>query len=137
MIFPNINVKQDVNQNLNNLKEIAWDFELDSPIIYKNDFVTVTGLDALKVWVYKTLKTRRYKHITYSNSYGVSLNNLIGRMYDTNLERDIKKEITEALLINEYIDRVNILNLSLDGTNLSIDLKIDTKEGELEVSVDV
>lgn len=137
MIFPNINVKEDVKQNLNNLKEIAWDFILDEPIVKNNDFVIVTGIDALKVWVYKTLKTRRYRHITYSNSYGVSLNNLIGRMYDKNLEREIKKEIIDALLVNEYIDRVNILNLSLDGTKLSIDLKIDTKRGELEVSVNV
>lgn len=137
MIFPNIKAKPLTKINLDNLKEIAWDFESDTPIIHNNDFVMAAGIEALRVWVYKTLKTQRYRYITYSNSYGVTLNDLIGKMYDTNVEREIKKEITEALLVNEYIDRVNILNLLLDGNKLNIDLKISTRDGYVEVSVDV
>lgn len=137
MIFPNIKVKKQDNVNLNNLREIAWDFVRDEPVVKNNDFVIVTGIDALRVWAYKTLKTRRYRYITYSNSYGVYLNTFIGKIYDPIVERQIKKEISDALLVNKYIDRVNILRLSLDGTKFSVELDITTKDGQLEVSVDV
>ena len=41
-------------------KEVAWDFEKDTPIIQNGDFKIVEGNDAIKVWTYKALLTPRY-----------------------------------------------------------------------------
>lgn len=137
MIFPNIKANKYDDILLDNLKEIAWDFDLDAPVIYNNDFVIVSGLDALKVWVYKTIKTTRFKYLIYSNAYGTSVKNLIGKVFNKELERQLKREIIDALLINKYIDRVNILKLNLIDTTLNIELEITSKNQVLEVEISV
>ena len=47
-------------------REIAWDFEKDTPIIQNGDFKIVEGNNAIKVWAYKALLTPRYNHSIYS-----------------------------------------------------------------------
>ena len=66
MIFPNIKAKETDKLELNSLKEIGWDFEKDEPLFKDNNFVVVEGIEALKVWVYKTIKTTRFKYLIYS-----------------------------------------------------------------------
>lgn len=136
MIFPNIKANKYDDILLDNLKEIAWDFDLDAPVIYNNDFVIVSGLDALKVWVYKTIRTTRFKYLIYGNAYGTSVKNLIGKVFNKDLERQLRKEIIDALLINKYIDKVNISKLNFD-TNLNIELEITSKNQVLEVDISV
>lgn len=137
MIFPNIKSNVEDIINLDNLKEIGWDFDLDSPIINNNDFVIVSGLEALKVWVYKTIKTTRFKYLVYSNAYGTSIKNSIGKVLTKSVEMELRKEIIDALLINKYIDRVNILTLNLIDTTLNIELEITVKNQVLEVDISV
>ena len=63
------------------LKEYAWDFEQDKFRYDGNgNHIIVTGQEALKVWIYKALKTERYEHEAYSWSYGVELKPFIGKV---------------------------------------------------------
>ena len=68
------------------LKEFAWNFDKDT-FIYKNDgtIQTVKENEALKVWIYKALKTERYRFEAYlhgiynlESNYGVELEKYIG-----------------------------------------------------------
>ena len=127
MIFPNIKAKETDKLELNSLKEIGWDFEKDGPILKNNEFLIVEGIEALKVWVYKTIKTTRFKYLVYSNAYGTSIKNFIGKVFIEKVKRDFKKEVVEALLINNYIESVSIIEYKLDYNKLFLSLKIETK----------
>ena len=67
--------------NLPELQDLAWDFNRDT-FVHDNDgrLKTVTGNEALKVWIYKALKTERYRYMAYlhgdynaEGNYGVEL----------------------------------------------------------------
>ena len=127
MIFPNIKAKETDKLELNSLKEIGWDFEKDNPIIKNNEFLIVEGIEALKVWIYKTIKTTRFKYLIYSNAYGTSVKSFIGKVFTERVKNDFKKEIIEALLINNYIESVSVIEYKLDYNELFLSLKIETK----------
>ena len=68
-LFPFISNNVDevkVNNNFPLYREIAWDFEKDTPVIQNGDFKIVEGNNAIKVWVYKALLTPRYNYSIYS-----------------------------------------------------------------------
>ena len=43
-------------------REVAWDFKNNIPVVEKGDFKIVTGKEAIKTWIYKTLKTERFRY---------------------------------------------------------------------------
>lgn len=117
-------------------KEIAWDFENNTPIIVNNEFLFVEGAEAIKVWIYKALLTERFKYEIYSWDYGSEINTLINKGFTKALiTSEVERFISEALLINEYILRVNSVSVSLSSDTLSVDISINTIYGEVEMSV--
>ena len=138
-LFPFLSNNVDevkVNNNFPLYKEVAWDFEKDTPIIQNGDFKIVEGNNAIKVWVYKALLTPRYNYSIYSWDYGSELMDLIGKAYTPSLTKEeAKRYIKEALLINPYILEVTVLDTSFNNGVLSADIKIVTIYGESEVTI--
>ena len=94
------------------LKEYAWDFTNDR--FLKNadgQHIIVTETEALKVWIYKTLKTERFRYVAYHDSYGIELEKYIGQNNIKNVGEMIKADIKEGLLVNPYI--VSIDNMTI------------------------
>lgn len=119
-------------------KEVAWDFERNIPLIEKGDFKIVEGNEAIKTWVFKTMKTERFRYLIYSWHYGSELQSLIGRSYTPNLTKaESIRYIKEALLINPYIRNVSNVEVTFDSGTLTINGKLETIYGETEVSVNV
>ncbi|MCH7253734.1 DUF2634 domain-containing protein, partial [Clostridioides difficile] len=117
-------------------REVAWNFEKDKPILENGDFKIVEGNEAIKVWVYKCIKTNRYEHEIYSWKYGTELSELIGQKYSKGLtESEASRYIKEALLINPYILEVNVKSANFNRDILSANVKVSTIYGEVEVNV--
>ncbi|EII6784100.1 DUF2634 domain-containing protein [Clostridioides difficile] len=139
-IFPFIGVPADYEiskeKELELFREVAWNFEKDEPILENGDFKIVEGNEAIKVWVYKCIKTNRYEHEIYSWKYGTELSELIGQKYSKGLtESEASRYIKEALLVNPYILDVNVANTKFTDDLLSVDIVINTIYGEVEVNV--
>ncbi|MDU4855836.1 MAG: DUF2634 domain-containing protein [Clostridioides difficile] len=139
-IFPFIGVPEDYilpkTEELPIFREVAWDFEKDEPILEKGDFKIIEKKEALKVWIYKCIKTNRYEHEIYSLEYGTELSELIGQKYTKGLtESEASRFIKEALLINPYILEVNVKSANFNTDVLSANVKVSTIYGEVEINV--
>ena len=138
-LFPFISNNVDeikVNNSFPLYKEVAWDFEKDTPILENGDFKIVEGSEAIKVWAYKALLTPRYNYSVYSWDYGSELMDLVGKAYTQSLTKEeAKRYIKEALLINPYILEVTVTDTSFNNGVLSADIKIVTIYGESEVTI--
>ena len=141
-IFPFMDI-EDVESNIevsnNELPmyyEVGWDFLKDKPIIKNNEFVIVEGKEAIKVWIYKAIKTVRYQYPIYSWDYGCEINSLIGQNYTKGLTKsESERYIKEAILINPYITDVKIIDINSSKDILSVSIQVDTIYGEVNVNV--
>lgn len=116
--------------------EIAWDFQNDVPIMVNNTLKIVTEEEAVKVWIYKTLKTNRHKHEIYSDDYGVEIDDIIGQKYSKDfMTAEIERSMKEALLINPYIQSVDVSDIKITNRSVSASLNVSTIYGEVSVSV--
>ena len=125
------------------LEEFAWDFENNHFLydVYGN-YKTVIKNEALKVWIYKCLKTQRYRYPIYVHgqfvercNYGVDLEQYIGvRPNNEKTATLIKREIREALIANPYITSVDYIEVhELKHEKLTLNVGITSIYGSLEV----
>lgn len=144
MIFPfisGIDEVEDVELELTETtlemyREVAWDYVNDTPIIENGDFKIVEGKDAIKVWIYKSLKTNRFEHEIYSWDYGSELNELVGYQDTNNLiKTESERYIKEALLINPYILDVKINDVKINDSILNANVIVSTVYGEVDINV--
>ena len=141
-IFPFMNndeIENTIDNSNNDLPmyyEVGWDFLKDKPIIKNNEFIIVEGKEAIKVWIYKAIKTVRYQYPIYSWDYGCEINSLIGQNYTKGLTKsESERYIKEAILINPYITDVKIIDINSSKDILSVSIQVDTIYGEVNVNV--
>ena len=143
MIFPFLNgdalVEEISNEeDLPLLREVAWDFEDDRPIINKfGEVQIVEGIEALKIWIYKAIKISRFEYDIYSWDYGCEVNNLLGQSYYSrgHIESEVKRYIKEALLINPYIKSINFKTITFSDDTLNAEFDVDSIYGEVSIIV--
>lgn len=118
---------------------------IEVPREYGIDFTTgqltgkiVEGLEAIKVWIWLCMHTERFRHAIYSSDYGTSLEQYFGRVLsDEYINTDCESEITDALLMNEYIESVEDFEVVRNSDSLDIKFRVVTKFGSLEVDESV
>ena len=124
-------------ENLPLLTEYAWDFNVDK-FLYDGDghHIVVTGQEALKVWIYKALKTERYVHEAYSWSYGIELKPFIGKVMGVK-ERysELRRVIVECLMVNPYIRNIDSVAFSQDGPSVTCNITLTSIYGEVSMDV--
>lgn len=122
-------VKEDDSQVVKVPKEYGVDFrtgQLTGKI--------VEGLEAIKVWIWLCMHTERFRHAIYSADYGTSLEQYIGHMLSEEyINTDCESEISDALLINEYIESIEDFEAVRNSDSLNISFRVVTKFGSLEV----
>lgn len=118
---------------------------IEVPREYGIDFTTgqltgkiVEGLEAIKVWVWLCMHTERFRHAIYSADYGTSFEQYIGHVLsDEYINTDCESEISDALLINEYIESIEDFEAVKDGEHLRVSFRAVTKFGSIEVDENV
>lgn len=109
------------NQDLPLYRETAWDFERDVPVFRGGEPVVVEGREALKVWIWRALRTPRFKYEIYSWAFGSEFESLLGQAYsDTIKHAEAPRYLRECLLVNPYITQVRDISASFDAARLTV-----------------
>lgn len=135
--FPFTGYSDEYEEELPLFEEYAWDFEQDKFIYDGNGrHLTVQGKEAVKVWIYKALKTERYQYLVYSWGYGIELKPFIGKVMSVQ-ERlsELKRVIVECLMVNPYIKSIDSIEFVNEGDTVQGYITLTTVYGEVEVSV--
>ena len=116
--------------------EYAFDLDTLEPLKNGDRLAELNGNEALKVWIFKALKTKRNFYEIHSDSYGNDLDVHIGTVYQESIKNTlIISEIKDCLLVNPYI--LNCYNFELnynnDDNNLKVSFNVSTVYGESEV----
>ena len=136
-LFPIIQPEAEptVQEKLPLCREVAWDFARGIPIYAGGRPVEVTGLEAVTVWIWKALKTARFHHDIYTWGYGCEAESLIGKAFTAQVkESEAVRYVREALAPNPYITDVRQVDVSFQGTKLTISCQVSTSYGEAEVT---
>jgi len=90
-------------------------------------FYTVTGTEALKIWVYRALRLEsgRFCYTAWSWDYGNELGTLLGGCVDRGvLESRLRQYIREALLASPYIKAVDGFSFSREGSRVEVRFRV-------------
>ena len=117
----------------------AWNFNEDEFVYDDNgNHIFVEGKEAIKVWIYKALKTERFSYIAYSWQYGIELYPFIGKVMGVQ-ERysELKRMITECLMVNPYILSIDNIEFNPKNRENEVITTVTLTTVYGEVSVDV
>ena len=117
-----------------------YEEELPEPREYEIDLKTgqltgriVTGIEAIKIWIYLALNTPRYRYTIFTWNYGNESEDLIGKGYTKELERMTE----ECLLECPYIRSISNLETQFNKSMLTITLTVNTDYGEFRQEVEI
>jgi hypothetical protein len=109
---------------------------------YKIDWLTqsisgyVDEVEALRQSIYCILNTERYQHNIYSYDYGGEFKEIIGEEY-LFICADLHRRVEEALLQDDRITSVAMLNIVSEGENVYYEGNVSTVFGEIEINKEV
>lgn len=124
------------------IEEIEEDEEVETSTTYRIDFETgrltgetISGIEAIRQFIYMTLRTERYAHPIYSHDIGTEIQELLTdtEATDEYKEMEIPRLLEEALLVDERIDHIEELEVTKQNDSFHVKLAIVTDEGTLEI----
>lgn len=115
-----------------------FDFKQGEFVMSGSDVFVLTGIDALRLWAEKTIRTKFGRYSIYNgSSYGANIEDLvIGKSYGFDfVESELKREIETALLQHEDILSMDVFSVVKSGTVLNISFTLLTVYGKLNEEV--
>lgn len=94
---------------------------------------TTDGLAAIEQAIYKILNTERYRYVIYSWNYGIELDDLFGQPLPY-VYPELKRRITEALLVDDRISKVENFTFSHKRGEVSATFDVTTVEGLITIT---
>ncbi|KEQ25585.1 DUF2634 domain-containing protein [Paenibacillus tyrfis] len=137
-IFPFMDVpaQRPSNKELPLFKEYAWNFETGEYLLHDGKMMVIEGNEALKVWIYKALRTDRFKHLAYSWNFGHEFERVIGSTFSPSaIQSEMERYVKEALTVNPYIKDVFDIRTKIDGDTVNVECTVTTVYGEMTVNV--
>ena len=143
------NVEKDFNiflekaetevEEMPTFKEYAIDFKTGEYIKDENNDIKVLEKnEALKVWIFKALKTERFRYAdVHSDNYGSELETNIGTIYQKSVKDALMiNQIRDTLLVNPYILECYNFDISNENEYVpQITFNVKTVYEELEMEV--
>lgn len=112
-------------------KSYLYDFEKGDFVVRDGKLVQCDGIDAIKVWIEKILRTEKGRYQIYDGTgYGCQIEDLIvGSTYTFEFtESELKREIEEALLRNPSILAVSNFLLARTHNSITVELEVITHD---------
>ncbi|WP_088832644.1 DUF2634 domain-containing protein [Paenibacillus tyrfis] len=137
-IFPFMDLPAQglANKELPLFKEYAWNFETGEYLQHDGKNVVLEGNEALKVWIYKALRTERFKYLAYSWNFGHEFERVIGSTFSPSaIQSEMERYVKEALTVNPYIKDVFNIRTKIDGDTVNVECTVTTVYGEMTVDV--
>ena len=126
-------------EEMSTFKEYAIDFKTGEYIKDENNDIKVLEKnEALKVWIFKALKTERFRYAdVHSDNYGSELETNIGTIYQKSVKDALMiNQIRDTLLVNPYILECYNFDISNENEYVpQITFNVKTVYGELEMEV--
>ncbi|MFJ8261402.1 DUF2634 domain-containing protein [Rummeliibacillus sp. NPDC094406] len=118
-------------------KSFLYDFDKGDFVLKDGKMVEIHGVEVLKQWILKVLKTERFRFRIYENiEYGVTLEDLIGSSFPRSfVEAEIKREVTASLILHSYIESVEDWTFEHDGKWMKVWFTVVTIDGAFEMEV--
>ncbi|RST66040.1 DUF2634 domain-containing protein [Bacillus pumilus] len=124
------------------IEETEEDEEVETSTTYRIDVETgrltgetISGIEAIRQFVYMTLRTERYAHPIYSHDIGTEIQELLTdtEATDEYKEMEIPRLLEEALIVDERIDHIEEIEVTKENDLFHVKLAIVTDEGTLEI----
>lgn len=114
-------------------REVGWDYERDVPLFRGGEPVVVEGREALKVWIWRALRTPRFKYEIYTWAYGSEFESLLGQAYSDSVKTaEAPRYLRECLMVNPYITAVKDVSVSFEAAKLTVRGTAVTVYGEVD-----
>lgn len=141
-IFPFIDVPDGISgtegdTDLPLYREYAYDYIHNRLLLQGGKPYLIEGNDALQVWIYFALRSARFRYTAFTADYGSEIDNLIGQAGGEDITAlELRRYITEALMINPYIEELSGWQTSREGSHISISFDCRTIYGTMPVNYD-
>lgn len=119
-------------------QEWAWDFDEDEFKLKNGQMYIVEKNEAIKIWIYKILRTERFKYLIYDHDYGHDLKDFIGKTgTQAYIKAEIKRMVEEAILstLEDYVLELRNFKVDIDSDLVMISFVAMTIYDE-EVAID-
>lgn len=98
----------------------------------------IDGRDAILQFIYKAVRTARYRFPIYGYDYGCELEDLIGQdVSQALLETEIPRVIKEALIYDDRIESVGGFTVTRDSDKLFVSFSVSVDNEEIPVEVTI
>ena len=108
-------------------KSYLFDFGSGDFIVRDGKLVECDGIDAIKIWIEKILRTENGRYSIYADTeYGCHLEDLIiGNSYTVEfIEAELKREIEDALKQNLQIKSVTNFKITRNTNAITVTLEV-------------
>lgn len=141
LMFPTQEVKLNKNtQSPEGKVSFNYDFSTGDFVLKDGRVEIISGLEAIKMWIIKVLKTEKHKFRIYNSNnvekYGVSLSEIITSDYPIEfIKSEIQREIKDTLIKNSEIKEVSNFVFNRDRRTLNVTFNVKTSYGTIRQEV--
>lgn len=118
-------------------KSFLFDFKTGQFVLKNGKMVEATGIDALKIWIEKTVRTPKNRLAIYERTdYGCGVDSLIGSNLPFDYtQEELKRETLEALLGHEDINNITDWQFVREGSQMTLSFTVDSIYGTSQQEV--
>ena len=118
------------------LRECAWDFANDVPILRRGMPVVVERAEAVAVWAWNALHTERWRWPLFTGNYGSEIDSLIGQTWSEDYKRaEVRRYVTECLMASPYVKRLDNMTVDFYAGKLTVKFDLVSIYGMVQMEV--